>query len=380
MKSVLISQRVLTRTNVLFVRCLADPKSEIKRVEMGKRIVLCADGTWDTPHGVNVSVNDTNVRKFFCALANGPEQLCYYDSGVGTDGTPIDHLIGGAMGEGLFQKIQDNYQYLSYVWDPGDEIYLLGFSRGAYTARSLSGMIAQFGVPTKDLDNLTVKKIFDAYRLTGAAQKAASKTSLAAEYGLTDVKVKMLGVWDTVGSLGIPGIFFSVFDQKKYGFLDTTLHASVEKAYHAVCIDERRSQFMPTLWTNADGSYRTNDDQAQQVWFSGGHSDVGGGYSEPELSDITLSWIIKNATECGLSFKEDAMKQYLKLDQKDSLGPAHDEWKVIPWGLPKHRMVPAAAVISNSVQIRLSGVTTYIPENLKLKNRVLDGYGGKTVI
>jgi uncharacterized protein (DUF2235 family) len=83
---------------------------------MGKRIVLCADGTWNTPHGVDVAVNDTNVRKLYCALTDVPEQLSYYDSGVGTNGTPIDHLIGGAMGEGLFQKIQENYQYLAYVW------------------------------------------------------------------------------------------------------------------------------------------------------------------------------------------------------------------------------------------------------------------------
>ena len=110
---------------------------------MGKRIVLCADGTWNTPHGVDVAVNDTNVRKLYCALTDVPEQLSYYDSGVGTNGTPIDHLIGGAMGEGLFQKIQENYQYLAYVWDPGDDIFLFGFSRGAYTARSLGGMIAK---------------------------------------------------------------------------------------------------------------------------------------------------------------------------------------------------------------------------------------------
>ena len=101
---------------------------------------------------------------FTRALADDPSQLRYYDSGVGTDGTPIDHLFGGAMGEGLFQKIQDGYEFVSYVYDPGDEVYLFGFSRGAYTARSLAGMIARFGVPTKNLDNMTVKLIFDAYR------------------------------------------------------------------------------------------------------------------------------------------------------------------------------------------------------------------------
>src|SRR5580698_10625838 len=103
---------------------------------MGKRVVLCSDGTWNTPHGVDAVAIDTNVRKIYCALADLPDQLRYYDSGVGTDGTPIDHLAGGAMGQGLFQKIQDNYAYLAHVWDPGDDVYLFGFSRGAFPPRS----------------------------------------------------------------------------------------------------------------------------------------------------------------------------------------------------------------------------------------------------
>ena len=123
---------------------------------MSKRIVLCADGTWNTPHGPAEMPNDTNVRKLFLLLNDDDSQLKYYDSGVGTDGSPFEHFFGGTMGDGLFQKVQDGYAFLSYVWDPGDEIYLIGFSRGAYTARSLGGMIAGFGVPTKNLDNQTV--------------------------------------------------------------------------------------------------------------------------------------------------------------------------------------------------------------------------------
>jgi uncharacterized protein (DUF2235 family) len=197
--------------------------------------------------------NDTNVRKLYLLL-NDDSQLKYYDSGVGTDGSAFEHFFGGAMGEGLFQKIQDGYAFLSYVWDPGDEIYIFGFSRGAYTARSLAGMIALFGVPTKNLDNQTVKRVFDAYRITDHDQRKAAKASLAEEYGLTDVDVRMAGVWDTVGALGIPGHLFGAFDQAKYGFLDTTLSNYVKSAYHAISIDERRSSFIPTLWTNADGS------------------------------------------------------------------------------------------------------------------------------
>ena len=116
---------------------------------MSKKIIFCADGTWNTPHGPSDLPGNTNVRKIFCLLKEGPAQLKYYDSGVGTNGDPFEHFFGGSMGEGLFQKVQDGYAFLSYVWDPGDEVYLFGFSRGAYTARSLGGMIARFGVPNR---------------------------------------------------------------------------------------------------------------------------------------------------------------------------------------------------------------------------------------
>jgi uncharacterized protein (DUF2235 family) len=347
---------------------------------MGKRVVLCADGTWNTPHGVDATLKDTNVRKLYCALADVPEQLRYYDSGVGTDGTPIDHLTGGAMGEGLFQKVQDNYGYLAHVWDPGDDVYLFGFSRGAYTARSVGGMIARFGVPTKNFDNEMVSNIFTAYRETDEAKRVALTQSLTTQYGLTNVSMKMIGVWDTVGSLGIPGLLFSLFDQKRYGFLDTTLHPCVEKAYHAVCIDERRAQFMPTLWSNPDGSPRANDSQVTQVWFPGVHCNVGGSYEESQLSDITMRWMMKKAMACGLTFGPNAMAQYLAPAHADPLGPAQDEWKIIPWGLPKHRTVPANAVMANTVQARLTGLAAYSPENLTMKDRVLAGYGVEDVL
>jgi hypothetical protein len=242
-------------------------------------------------------------------------------------------------------------------------------------------MIAKFGVPTRNFDNMTVRRIFDAYRMTDAAQKDAAKASLEAEYGLQDVSVRMIGVWDTVGSLGIPGLLFSIFDQKRFGFLDTTLHPCVQKAYHAVCIDERRAQFMPTLWSNPDGSPRANDNQVTQVWFSGVHCDVGGSYAETQLSDISMRWMMKKAMACGLTFTDAAMKKYLApAAPLDPLGPPHDEWRVIPWGLPRHRTVPANAVMANTVQKRLDGMQEYAPENLTMKGRALTGYGVEDVL
>ena len=318
---------------------------------MSKRIVLCADGTWNTPHGPAAMPNDTNVRKLFLLLNGDDSQLKYYDSGVGTDGTPFEHFFGGTMGEGLFQKVRDGYTFLAYVWDPGDQIYLFGFSRGAYTARSLGGMIAGFGVPTKNMDNQTVMKIFNAYRTTGQATRAALKQQLADQYAMTDVNVQMVGVWDTVGAMGVPGHLFSDLDQQKYGFLDTTLSPKVQKAYHAISLDERRAPFMPTLWTNPDLSPRDNDAQMTQVWFPGVHCDVGGSYSEQGLSNITLRWMVDNARANGLEFDETAVAAEL-MNPFQPRGLQHESWEMIPWGLPKNRTAPDDAVLANTVVFR----------------------------
>jgi uncharacterized protein (DUF2235 family) len=345
---------------------------------MSKKIILCADGTWNTPHGPAAQPDDTNVRKLYELVLDDPSQLKYYDSGVGTDGTPFEHFFGGSMGAGLFQKIQDGYECLSYVWDPGDEIYIFGFSRGAYTARSLGGMIATFGVPNKNLDNQTVKRIFDAYRISDHTQRLAAKNVLNADYGLADVTIRMVGVWDTVGSLGIPGHLFDAFDQEKYGFLDTTLNPCIDKAFHAVAIDERRASFLPTLWSNLDGTARANDDKVQQVWFPGVHCDVGGSYAQTQLSNITLRWMIDNAKAQGLLFDDLAVDACISPKPYDPKGPAHDEWKIIPWGLPKRRTIPAIAVISNTVRVRIEQDPTYRPENLLAVP--LDSYAVSTVI
>ncbi|HEY4379436.1 MAG TPA: DUF2235 domain-containing protein [Acidobacteriaceae bacterium] len=345
---------------------------------MSKKIILCADGTWNTPHGPAAQPNDTNVRKIYELVLDAPSQLKYYDSGVGTDGTAFEHFFGGSMGAGLFQKVQDGYEFLSYVWDPGDEIYIFGFSRGAYTARSLAGMIAFFGVPNRNLDNQTVKRIFDAYRITDHAQRVAAKSALNADYTLTDVTIRMVGVWDTVGALGVPGHLFDDFDQDKYGFLDTTLNPCVEKAFHAIAIDERRASFLPTLWSNPDGTPRANDDKVQQVWFPGVHCDVGGSYSDTQLSNITLRWMIDSAKAQGLLFDDAAVNGCLTPRPFDPKGPAHDEWKIIPWGMPKHRTIPANAVLSSTVKLRMDKDPTYRPSNLL--NMSTNGYATVTVI
>src|SRR5580692_2596106 len=205
---------------------------------MARRIAFCADGTWDSV------TSDTNVYRISKAIVAIPgQQFSFYDDGVGSDGTPIDKLLGGAFGAGLFQKIKDGYSTISSVYEAGDEVFLFGFSRGAYTARSLAGMIAACGLPTKNPDSNLVDTAFQAYR--NKEQRAAILATLG-NYGLVPATLTMVGVWDTVGSLGIPAIFGAV-DPLLNGFLDTSLTPLILNAYHAVAIDERRAEFPATL-------------------------------------------------------------------------------------------------------------------------------------
>jgi uncharacterized protein (DUF2235 family) len=200
------------------------------------------------------------------------------------------------------------------------------------------------------------------------------KAELTSTYALEEVTVEMVGVWDTVGSLGIPGIFFNIFNQRNCGFLDTSIHVCIKHAYHAVCIDEKRAQFKPTLWTNADGSPLMNNEQVEQVWFPGVHCDVGGSYQESQLSDITLSWMLQTAKKHGLILSPEAEAQNLYPPASNISGPPHDEWKIIPWGIPEQRAIPDVSTMSNTVQGRLDQDEQYSPHNVKLDGRKLSGY------
>jgi uncharacterized protein (DUF2235 family) len=277
---------------------------------------------------------------------------------VGADGTPIEKILGGAFGEGLFQKIKDGYSKIAQVYEVGDRIFLFGFSRGAFTARSLGGMIAASGLPTKGFNDAFVETAFNAYR--NKQQRAQILTELQTQYAIDDAKLTMVGVWDTVGSLGIPAIFGGVSPQI-YGFLDTGLHPDVLNAYHALAIDERRAEFPATLWTGA-----TNPNQTlEQVWFTGVHCDVGGGYPEHGLSDITLAWMLSKAVPLGLQVDPGVAAQYVALDAKHALDQLHESWEIF-WGFPHRRPIVDSSALSNSVQIRCTNDSGYRPENLSL--------------
>lgn len=325
---------------------------------MQKRIVLCTDGTWDKMS------NHTNVYRLFQALMIDAQQIGFYDDGVGADGLPIDRLTGGAFGLGLFSKVKQGYTQIAHIYEIGDEIFLFGFSRGAYTARSIAGMIAICGLPTENFDNDCVEMAFQAYRQKD--QRAALLDELKKKYGMDDAKITMVGVWDTVGSLGIPAIFGGV-SPLIYGFLDASLHPDVLNAYHAVAIDERRVEFPPTLWTPP----YTNRQNVEQVWFCGVHSDIGGGEPADQsdgsaLSDITLAWMMDKACAHRLEIHSDVQARYaLPLDPKYSLDTLHSSWNPL-WGFPRPRGIDDDAFIADSVVVRCEHHDRWQPKNLKL--------------
>jgi len=312
---------------------------------MAKRIVYCADGTWQAP------VNNTNVYRLYKALLMSADQVTYYDDGVGADASGLSHILEGAFGQGLFQKIQDGYTKIAHVFESGDEIYLFGFSRGAYTARSLAGMIANCGLPTGTFSDNCVAQAFAAYR--DPVNRASILAGLG-PCGLGDATIRMIGVWDTVGSLGIPAILGGI-DDKIYGFLDTGLHPDVKNAYHCLAIDEQRPQFPATLWTSTPAPGQT----IEQVWFSGTHGDVGGGTTAAggvdagtQLCDITLGWMAAKAQALGLTMDPAVAAQFATLPSQYALDAIHQTWTPLD-GPPHLRPIAANAEVANSVAVRV---------------------------
>lgn len=335
---------------------------------MSKKIVFCADGTWDKPQ------NATNVYKLYKALATTASQVPFYDDGVGATGLPLEHLVGGAFGAGLFEKVKEGYSQIAQVYEAGDEIFLFGFSRGAYTARSLAGMIAICGLPTQNFTQQLVETAFKAYRDKDDRQQLLASLGPNA---LFDAQIKMVGVWDTVGSLGVPGAVFNLPDPL-FGFLDTGLHPDIHNAYQALAIDEKRREFPPTLWTSTPAPGQV----LEQVWFAGVHCDVGGSYPETGLSNITLSWMLSNAVALGIEVKSEAASLYLPLpvDPKQAIDTIHESWNIL-WGFPEHRSIAANSTISNSVGIRIAHVSAYRPPNITLDNgQLATTYGAENTV
>ncbi|MGZ9271285.1 MAG: DUF2235 domain-containing protein [Candidatus Binatia bacterium] len=264
---------------------------------MTKNIALFLDGTWNKPDdpGANDS-KKTNVRILYEMSYQNNDQKAYYDSGVGTEW--YDDKIGGTTGFGLSQNIKQAYYKLCVLYENGDKIFLFGFSRGAFTARSLAGLVYHCGlIKAHEFSEGDIDDMFNIYKRDDQNAKQRCKENNSC------CPIEMIGVWDTVGSLGIPKIFVDEKSTDRYiQFHDTALSPEVKAAYHALAIDEQRRAFTPTLWNEP----RKDADQIlEQVWFAGVHSDIGGGYPDRHHSNIALKWMLECAKRHGLKIKYD---------------------------------------------------------------------------
>lgn len=315
-----------------------------------KRIVICCDGTWKRVD----SVHPTNVVKLAQATeprsADALTQVTCHLDGVGTGrGTgraakAVDRVLGGLFGQGLMQALEAAYRFLMFNYAPGDEIFLFGYSRGAYTARSLAGMIRTCGLleranasalpaalemyRTRERDAhpdgrraLEFRALHSGHVTTSAAEadwRAARGESAGQPLGIA-----YLGVWDTVGALGLPGhLRLAGLVNRGLAFHDTSLSRMVHRARHAVAIDEVRRTFPPTLWDNLEAlnaGARPDAAPYQQRWFPGDHASVGGGGEVTALSNDALLWIAEGAVSAGLDLDPSALAAWSA--ERDCLAP-----------------------------------------------------------
>lgn len=301
-----------------------------------KRLALFLDGTWNDPG------DRTNVSRLKdLADTDEPSQLVRYWEGVGNRWT--ERIRGGALGKGLSRNVRDSYQWLAETYEDGDQIFLFGFSRGAYTARTLAGMIARCGLLHPDA-TLTVEDIFLRYR---RGKKATPLHQL--EFSVRDgrpvaeddeilldnsrrVDIEFIGVWDTVGALGVPFGRIRGLSRRTFGFHNTNPSTLYKSMYHAIAIDEHRKAFDATLWTGfepkgaKEGFKLVKDGQnIEQRWFVGDHGDVGGSGT---LAQIPLAWIQEMAAAHGLTFAQD-----IEPDPATILTPHGDSFAGFAFGL-----------------------------------------------
>lgn len=288
---------------------------------MSKRICLCLDGTWNKPHQTHEGdlqpSNVFKVAKCIRPVSDDALQLVYYQTGVGSKGYKLRRLIDGASGLGLSENILDAYQFICHNYQPGDELYIFGFSRGAYTARSLAGLIGTIGVLSKEF--LIFAHLGYQYYQKKNDIAPEKIQAFKEKNQVQDATIQFLGVWDTVGALGIPISAEFAMNRKLYALHDVTLGANVKHAYHALAIDEYRKAFAPTLWGK-----KAHDEQVmEQVWFAGAHSNVGGGYNDDGLANLALKWMVNRAEETGLAFDREILAHYKGSHHsklRDSLG------------------------------------------------------------
>jgi uncharacterized protein (DUF2235 family) len=389
---------------------------------MAKNIIFCADGTWNKPSDeLDDSDAPSNVFKLFTHLAGkhvskihhseltgrvteyekslivdeNVLQISKYINGVGDSNFKLRQMLGGAFGFGLIERIARGYTFISRNYVEGDKIFIVGFSRGAYTARALAGLITNKGLLAKKFNqgeeesyDMAIRAWF-SYR-EGIKQKSYKNRlqnmltaftslknyflqhSIDEDDFIKNISIEAVAVWDTVGALGIPDFEFD--DNRAeirdgFAFADNALNSKVKRGFHAVALDEMRLLFTPTLWDKRDG--------IQQLLFVGAHADVGGGYKEAGLSDIALRWMIDalGDAKVGVKFMESA-----KNIKGDVAGIAHKEWAKLVGATGKigardfkkmvqddtlqvHASVQERKALSAFMQYANTAVSKYTPTN-----------------
>ena len=312
-----------------------------------KNIIVCCDGTSEE-HG-KIS---TNVVRIYSLIIQDDQQIGFYDPGVGTGGWGYDKKAGGfkklfdkATGTGLQKNVEDAYRFLMSSYEDKDEIYLFGFSRGAFTVRSLAGMLHKCGLLRKNNYSL-VEYASKIYNTKGNAEIAAEFK----ERFSRSCPVHFIGVWDTVEILLMKA-------SKRWH--DSRLNPEVKYGYQALAIDEKRRPYRPSLW---DESLKNCHQKIEQVWFAGVHSDIGGGYKERGLPNITLHWMVHKAMEWGMRINEQKLSEY-KLDPN---GVIHESYKGVFKFSGKHiRKIPEGSKVHKSVKERITNKKNkYEPKNL----------------
>jgi uncharacterized protein (DUF2235 family) len=331
---------------------------------MAKRLVVCCDGTWNTADRGGGSTS-TNVPRVYKDVVErdeqGVEQTTYYHEGVGT--SRGKRLRGGAFGFGLSDDVKDCYRFVVKNFEPGDELFFFGFSRGAFTARSTAGLVRNSGVLRPE-EAGRIDEAYDLYRKRTAHPRSDEARRFRESYS-RETGIRFIGVWDTVGALGIPlsGPRWANVINRRWQFHDTDLSTTVDSACQAIAIDEKRKAFEPTIWKQQSNAPASQ--QLEQVWFAGVHSDAGGGYASRQLADITLWWMKDRAASSGLAF------QHLDdgIDPSWVTGREHHSdkgfWRVLPsYTRPIGKVDPEHEVAASTAVQRLE-MDSYSPSNLE---------------
>jgi uncharacterized protein (DUF2235 family) len=278
-----------------------------------KRIIICADGTWNYRDQVDKETKKrrpTNVTKVARAIrpraSSGIDQIVFYHDGIGTSGG-LDRLTGGAFGRGMEGNIRNLYRFILYNYEHDDELFFFGFSRGAFTVRTLAGFMNRVGLIQKD-DDYYIPEIYACYESSAGPDSPAWARAFHNVQGTRPCPpIKFIGVWDTVGALGAPGFLGQLFNPRKYQYHEIGLNSHIQNAYHALAIDERRKPFAPDLWKRANGWVGN----LEQVWFAGVHTNVGGSCTPDGLANEAMHWLVEKAEALGLEFDNEFLAHYL---------------------------------------------------------------------